>query len=107
MLFDAPDAARRLSVMSHQAYGALVGVPRILAILEHHGVRATFFVPGFTADRYPETVRSIVDGGHEIAHHGYLHESVSTLTPEREEEALLRGIESLERTSGRRPASGG
>ena len=103
VLFDAPDAARRLSVMSHQAYGPLVGVPRILSILERHGVRATFFVPGFTADRYPDVVRAIADGGHEIAHHGYLHESVSTLTPEREEQVLIHGIEALERTSGQRP----
>lgn len=103
VLFDAPDAARRLSIMSHQAYGPLVGVPRILAILDRHDVRATFFVPGFTADRYPEVVRAIAESGHEIAHHGYLHEAVSSLTSEQEEEVLLRGIASLERSSGRRP----
>jgi peptidoglycan/xylan/chitin deacetylase (PgdA/CDA1 family) len=103
VLFDAPDAAGRLSVMSHQAYGPLVGVPRILAILERHGVPATFFVPGFTADRYPEIVRAIVEGGHEIAHHGYLHESVSSLTSEQEEQVLVRGIDSLERAGGQRP----
>ncbi len=103
VLFDAPDAAGRLSIMSHQAYGPRVGVPRILGILERHGVHATFFVPGFTADRYPEIVRAIAEGGHEIAHHGYLHESVSSLTSEQEEQVLLRGIDSLERASGRRP----
>jgi peptidoglycan/xylan/chitin deacetylase (PgdA/CDA1 family) len=103
VLFEAPDAAARLSIMSHQSYGPRVGVPRILAILERHGVHATFFVPGFTADRYPEIVRAIVDAGHEIAHHGYLHESVSSLSPVEEEQVLLRGIESLERAGGRRP----
>lgn len=103
VLFDAPEAAGRLSVMSHQAYGPSVGVPRILGILERHQVRATFFVPGFTADRYPEIVRAIAESGHEIAHHGYLHESVSSLTPEQEEQVLVRGIESLQRASGRRP----
>lgn len=103
VLFDAPDAADRLSVMSHQAYGPLVGVPRILEILERHEVTATFFVPGFTADRYPKIVPAIVAGGHEIAHHGYLHESVTSLTPEQEERVLLRGIESLERAGAPRP----
>ncbi len=103
VLFDAPDAADRLSVMSHQAYGPLVGVPRILEILERHDVHATFFVPGFTADRYPEIVPAIAAGGHEIAHHGYLHESVTSLTPEQEERVLLRGIESLERAGAPRP----
>lgn len=103
VLFDAPDAADRLSVMSHQAYGPLVGVPRILEILERHEVHATFFVPGFTADRYPGIVPAIAAGGHEIAHHGYLHESVTSLTPEQEERVLLRGIESLERAGAPRP----
>jgi peptidoglycan/xylan/chitin deacetylase (PgdA/CDA1 family) len=103
VLFDAPEAAGRLSIMSHQAYGPRVGVPRILGILDRHAVRATFFVPGFTADRYPETIRAIAESGHEIAHHGYLHESVSALTAEQEQQVLLRGIESLERATGRRP----
>lgn len=103
VLFDAPDAARRLSIMSHQAYGPLVGVPRILAILDRHDVRGTFFIPGFIADHYRDVVRTIAESGHEIAHHGYLHEAVSSLTPEQEEHVLLRGIASLERASGQRP----
>jgi peptidoglycan/xylan/chitin deacetylase (PgdA/CDA1 family) len=104
VLFDAPESRDRLSIMSHQAYGPRIGVPRILAILRRHDVRATFFVPGFIANRYPDVVRSIVDDGHEVGHHGYLHESVSSLTPEREEEVLLRGIDALLRVTGRRPA---
>ena len=50
------------------------GVPRILKILAKHGITSTFFVPGYTALRYPDVVRAIVAAGHEIAHHGYLHE---------------------------------
>lgn len=103
VLFDAPEARDRLSIMSHQAYGPRVGVPRILRILRRHDVRATFFVPGFTADRYSDVVRTIAENGHEVAHHGYAHESVSSLTLEREEEILLRGIDALERATGRRP----
>jgi len=66
--------ASRMSAISHQAYGPLTGVPRLLKILAKHGVTSTFFVPGYTAVRYPDVIRSIVDSGHEIAHHGYLHE---------------------------------
>lgn len=95
--------ANRMSVMSHQAYGPLVGIPRILAILERHGVRGTFFVPGYTADRYPDVVRSIADAGHELAHHGYLHEQPTALTLEGEIEALDRGLEALDRVAGVRP----
>ena len=65
----------RMSPMSHQSYGPLVGVPRILALLERHEVKATFFVPGYTAHRYPAVVRAIAEAGHEIAHHSYFHEN--------------------------------
>ncbi len=103
ILVDAPAAAGRLSVMSHQAYGPRTGVPRLLRILDRRGVRATFFVPGYSAERHPEAVHSIRDAGHEIAHHGYLHEPVATLTPEEEERVLLRGLDALERVAGVRP----
>lgn len=98
-----PSNATRLSVMSHQAYGPLTGVPRILALLERHEVRATFFVPGYSAERYPQLVRRIADAGHEIAHHGYLHESVRGASPADEAAMLDRGLEALERVTGRRP----
>ena len=73
ILWGNESVGARMSVMSHQAYGPLVGIPRILDLLEQHQIPSTFFVPGHTADRYPEAVRSIVAAGHEIAHHGYLH----------------------------------
>lgn len=104
VLCEEPGARERLSIMSHQAYGPTIGVPRILAILRRYGVRATFFVPGFTAARYPDVVRAIADDAHEIAHHGYLHESVTSLSAEQEEAVLLRGIDALERVLGRRPS---
>lgn len=98
-----PTAANRLSVMSHQRYGPLIGTPRLLAILRHHDVRATFFVPGFTAERYPDVVRSIVDDGHEIAHHGYLHESAVGLSEPAEKAIIERGLAALDKVAGLRP----
>ncbi len=99
-----PAAAARRSVMSHQAYGPRTGVPRLLGILERSGIKATFFVPGFTAERWPDTVRTIRDAGHEIAHHGYLHESVAGLSVAAEEEVLLRGLAALDAVAGVRPS---
>jgi urease beta subunit len=49
-------------------------------ILDRRQIGATFFVPGFTAERHPDAVRAIRDAGHEIAHHGYLHERVDGTT---------------------------
>ena len=63
-------------------------VDRILAMLEQHGTRATFFTLGWIAERYPQLVRRIVAGGHELASHGYGHERVSDLS----REAFLQDI---------------
>ena len=95
--------AARMSVMSHQAYGPLVGIPRILQLLKTNQIRATFFVPGHTAHRYPAAVRRIVESGHEIAHHGYLHEQPTALTLAQEIEALDRGLQALAEVAGVRP----
>ncbi len=103
ILADRPDAAARLTVMSHQAYGPRVGVPRLLRVLERRALRATFFVPGYTADRHPDTVRAIRDAGHEIGHHGYLHEPVFRASAAEEESYLLRGLDALDRVAGVRP----
>ena len=103
ILADAPEAAARLSVMTHQAYGPRTGVPRLLGILERRGIRATFFVPGHTADRFPDAVRAIRDRGHEIGHHGYLHEPLFRASAEEEETYLLRGLDALDRVLGVRP----
>jgi len=65
----------RMTPMSHQSYGPLVGVPRILELLGRHDIKATFFVPGYSAHRYPGIVRRIAEAGHEIAHHSYFHEN--------------------------------
>ena len=69
-------------------YSARRGVPRMLEIFERHGVPATFFVPGYDAEQNPELVQSIVEHGHEVAAHGYLHESFEV--PLDEEERLLK-----------------
>ncbi len=103
VLWNAPHVADRMSVISHQAYGPLVGVPRLLDLLDKHSIRSTFFVPGYTAHRYPQTVRAIAGAGHEIAHHGYLHEQPSAVDAAEEVANLDRGLAALEEVAGVRP----
>ena len=95
--------AARASTMSHQAYGPKVGVPRLLGVLERADVHATFFVPGFTARRYPDTVRAIVAAGHEVGWHNDLHEAPYSLSESDERAILERGTEVLEPLTGARP----
>ena len=103
LLTTDPAFADRMGAMSHQAYGPLVGIPRLLDILEHLQIPATFFVPGYTAHRHPEPIRSVVAGGHEIAHHGYLHESLVGVDEATERDYLVRGLAALEEVAGVRP----
>jgi peptidoglycan-N-acetylglucosamine deacetylase len=102
-LVNDPGSAERMSVMSHQSYGPLTGVPRLLRLLDAHGVKATFFVPGFTARRYPDVVRRVAAAGHEVAHHGYLHEPLTGVGPQDEAGYLDRGLDALTEVTGGRP----
>lgn len=98
-----PATARSLSAMTHQAYGPRVGVRRLLDLLERTGTRSTFFVPGYTADLHPGTIRDIAAAGHEVAHHGYEHVKPAGLSEAAQIEQLDRGSEALERLTGTRP----
>jgi polysaccharide deacetylase family protein (PEP-CTERM system associated) len=55
-------------------------VQRLLELLAREQTHATFFTLGWVAERYPALVRRIVDDGHELASHGYLHERASSLS---------------------------
>lgn len=55
---------------------------RLLDMFAEHGLRATFFVLGWVAERHPQLVREIAAAGHEIASHGYSHQLVYRQRPE-------------------------
>ncbi len=96
-----PSSTRRMSLMSHQSYGPpKIAVPRLLQILDRQDIKGTFFVPGFTAESYPDVVRRIADAGHEIAHHGYLHEPMQGIDAATEAGYLDRGLEALANVAG-------
>ena len=103
-LSEDPALARRRTLMSQCEYGPKIGVPRILGLLEHLQVPATFFIPGYIAEQHPKMVRAIVERGHEVGLHGYLHEKLAHLTEAQEEALLVRTIAILERLTGSRPS---
>jgi peptidoglycan/xylan/chitin deacetylase (PgdA/CDA1 family) len=89
--------------LSRGEYGARVGLPRILSLLERHAVHATFFVPAHTVASFPESVRGLAAAGHEIAVHGFVHESPVALTRAEEVDLLTRSEEVLGKIAGVRP----
>ncbi len=103
MLGDHPETAHYLDVMAHQRYGPRVSVPRLLRMLDRLRLRTTFFIPGWVAETWPDVVRSVRDAGHEIGHHGYLHESVRGVDEATEIGYLRRGLAALDEVLGVRP----
>ncbi|MEL0303682.1 MAG: polysaccharide deacetylase [Rhodobiaceae bacterium] len=68
------DAHDRLYPISMGRYGPTVAIPRILDTYRRFGIQQSFFLPGWCVETYPKAVEAILEGGHEIGHHGYLHE---------------------------------
>ena len=94
-----PDNARRPGVLSQGLYGANVGVPMIVQTLREADVKATFFVPGWTAENHTGRVEMILREGHEVAHHSYSHRWAGDSAAESIEE-MEKGLDALKRTVG-------
>jgi len=97
------DGFRRVSGISMLRYGPEVAVPRIIDTYKQFGIQQTFFVPAWCIENYPAAVKAMVDGGHEVAHHGYLHENPLAGNREKEHYWLKRGIEIIVNATGQRP----
>jgi peptidoglycan/xylan/chitin deacetylase (PgdA/CDA1 family) len=85
-------------------------LPRLLALLDEVGLRATFFVEGLNAELYPDALRELDAAGHEVAFHGWRHEPWGGLAPADERELFERGVEAFAalgmRPLGFRPPGG-
>ena len=103
MLGEDPAYEHRLSTLSEARIGITRGLPRILEILDTHDIKATFYVPGYTAELDSDAIKEIADHGHEIAHHGYMHEKINQLTREEERSVFLRALDGIVKATGRPP----
>ena len=72
----------------------------LIDILAEHNHKATFFTLGNVAKKHPQLIRRITDAGHEVASHGYNHQSIFNLTPKQVQEDISTSVKLLEDTSG-------
>jgi len=68
------DSLNSPNLLGEGRYGAEVGVARILKMLDRQNIKATFFIPGWVIERHTKICKEIINRGHEIGYHGYLHE---------------------------------
>lgn len=98
------DGHDRLYPISMGRYGPTVAIPRILETYRRLGLKQSFFIPGWCLETYPEAVEAILKGGHEIGHHGWIHEDPVTTRGQDQAEAFERAMEAHLRIVGRKPA---
>ena len=80
-----------------------VGVPRLLRLFKKYDLLTSFFIPGHSLETFPKEMQMIVDAGHEIGAHGYLHENPVAMTPTQEEDVLVKSIELINKLTGKAP----
>lgn len=99
--FDAQsiwDGSFNMTSPAYQArgeFGAEVAAPRLLKLFDKYDIKTTWCIPGHTADTFPTICKQIVQNGHEVAHHGYVHENPTTKSYEEENKVIEMGLESL------------
>lgn len=87
--------------LSRGEFGAMAS-RRILEFLKVRGIKATWFVPGFTIESWPRECAAVVAGGHEVAHHSWAHIPPANQTRDEEEADLVRANEAIARLTGRK-----
>lgn len=90
------------SMISRGQFGA-VAIPRILDLLDKYKVTSSFAVPGHTAYAWPDLIRQIRDRGHELVHHGWVHENPADFDEAGERAILEKGLEALQRVTNVTP----
>src|SRR5262245_61471659 len=89
--------------LSQGEYGSRVAVPRILEVLRRHRIPASFFVPAVVALLHPDEQRRVIDEGHEVGMHGWIHEWTGELPEHVERDLMRRAYDTLTKITGKTP----
>lgn len=88
---------------SNYRYGLNRGAPRVMRLLEKHGIRATMTACALALERAPDLAREVLRQGHEVTSHGYRWAHQFMMNEEQERAYIRKAVESLTRTTGQRP----
>lgn len=80
-----------------------VGVPRLLRLFKKYDLCTSFFIPGHSLESFPDIAKMIVDDGHEVGAHGYLHENPIAMTRAQEEAVMAKSVDLIEKLTGQSP----
>lgn len=90
--------------LAEMQYGARVGLPRIMTLLDKHKIPASFFIPSVSLAITPSMASLInASGRHEIAVHGWIHELNMTLPDSAERALLAKAVAELTAMTGKKP----
>lgn len=95
---------RNFSNESNYRYGIARGAPRVMRLLQEHGIAATFTGCALALERAPDLTREIVRQGHEVTSHGYRWSHQFNMNEEEERAYIRKARDSIERSTGQRPA---
>lgn len=93
-----------LKSLSIGRYGPKKCVREILKVLNENNIKATFFAPGWIVEHNPDLMKEIVLNGHEIGHHGYMHERFYDKTYEEQVEIIDKSQEIFQKVIGKKAA---
>jgi polysaccharide deacetylase family sporulation protein PdaB len=98
-IYSVDSEGKKCSITFDCAWGA-DDIPNILNILDKYKAKATFFIVGLWAEKYPDMVRLMAERGHDIANHGYSHAHMTQIPESKIKEEIIRCTEALEKISG-------
>lgn len=89
--------------ISRGIFAGELGVPRLVDLFDKYDLKTTWFIPGHSIETFPKQVELIVEAGHEVGAHGYSHENPISMTPQQEEDVLVKSIELIKDLTGEKP----
>ena len=97
------DSHDRLYPITMGRYGPTVAIPRILATYKRLGLKQSFFIPAWCIQQYPQAIEAILKDGHEIGHHGLIHEDPIATKGKAQKAAFEKALAIHQKVIGSKP----